>query len=68
LPDGRLAIGSNGGGITLWDPATNTSKTIRAGSGLPDNNVHRMELDTMVEPPVLHVATATGAASIRVFP
>jgi hypothetical protein len=68
LPDGRLAIGSNGGGITLWDPATNTSKTIRAGSGLADNNVHRMELDTMVNPPVLHVATASGAASIRVFP
>jgi len=68
LPDGRLAIGSNGGGITLWDPATHTSKSIRAGAGLPDNTVNRMELDMMVNPPVLHVATGTGAASIRVFP
>jgi hypothetical protein len=68
LPDGRLAIGSNGGGVTIWDPATRTSKTIRAGSGLPDNGVKRMELDTMVKPPALHVSTNTGAARIRIVP
>jgi hypothetical protein len=68
LPDGRLAIGSNGGGVTIWDPATHTSKTIRAGSGLPDNQVNRMELDAIVKPAALHVATGTGAARIRVFP
>ena len=68
LPDGRIAIGSAGGGVTLWDPATRTSKSIRGGSGLPDDHVNRMELDTMVNPPALHVATATGAATIRVFP
>ena len=68
LPDGRLAIGSIGGGITFWDPATRTSKTIRAGSALPDNTVNDLELDTMVSPPALHVATSTGGATIRVFP
>jgi hypothetical protein len=68
LPDGRIAIGSNGVGVTLWDPATRTSKTIRAGLGLPDNNVNRMDLDMMVNPPALHVATTTGGATIRVFP
>jgi ligand-binding sensor domain-containing protein len=68
LPDGRLAIGSDGGGVTLWDPATHTSKTIRSGSGLLDDSVRSLELDTMVKPPVLHVSTANGAASIRVLP
>jgi hypothetical protein len=68
LPDGRIVIGSNGGGLTFWDPATHTSKTMRAGAGLPDNQVNRLELDTMVNPPVLHVATGSGGAAIRVFP
>jgi hypothetical protein len=54
--------------VTIWDPATHTSKTIRAGSGLPDNQVNRMELDAIVKPAALHVATGTGAARIRVFP
>ncbi|MFL5420978.1 MAG: WD40 repeat domain-containing protein [Myxococcales bacterium] len=68
LPDGRLAIGSDGGGLTLWDPKTHESKTMRAGSGLLDDNVRNLELDTMVNPPALHVSTATGAARIRIFP
>ncbi|MFL5366250.1 MAG: hypothetical protein ACJ781_12320 [Myxococcales bacterium] len=68
LPDGRIAIGSAGGGVTLWDPATKTSKTLGTAAGLPDTHVNRMELDTMVDPPALHVATATGAARIRVLP
>jgi ligand-binding sensor domain-containing protein len=68
LPDGRLAIGSDGGGVTLWDPKTQASKTIRSGSGLVDDSVRTLELDTMVNPPALHVSTRNGAARIRVFP
>jgi hypothetical protein len=68
LPDGRIAIGSAGGGVTLYDPATKTSKTIGTAGGLPDTHVNRMELDTMVNPPALHVSTAAGASTIRVFP
>lgn len=68
LPDGRLAIGTAGGGVTLWNPATGVSTLLRAGRGLADNAVNRMELDRMVDPPVLHVSTDTGASAIRVFP
>ncbi len=68
LLDGRLAIGTQGGGVTLWNPATGASASLRAGKGLADNAVNRMELDKMVDPPVLHVSTATGASAIRVFP
>jgi hypothetical protein len=78
LPDGRIAIGSNGGGVTFWDPppppwenpphTPRPTTTIRAGAGLPDNQVNRLQLDTMVNPPVLHVSTGTGGAAIRVFP
>jgi hypothetical protein len=30
--------------------------------------VTRLELDTMVDPPVLHVSTDLGATSIRIVP
>ena len=68
LPDGRLALGTQGNGITLWNPATGATKHIGAGNGLADDNVQRMELDMMVDPPALHVATSNGAATIRQFP
>jgi hypothetical protein len=35
---------------------------------LPSDAVQSMELDRMVNPPTLHVATSTGAAAIRVLP
>jgi hypothetical protein len=68
LPDGRLAIGTAGNGLTLWSPGTGAHASIRAGSGLRDNTVNRLELDMMVNPPALHVSTSTGASTIRVFP
>ena len=39
----------------------------RAGR-IPSDNVLRLELDTMVKPPALHVATEAGAAVLRVLP
>jgi hypothetical protein len=41
---------------------------MRGGSGLPDDAVQRLELDTMVSPPTLHVSTNSGATSIRITP
>ncbi len=41
---------------------------MHAGQGIPDDNVIQLELDHMVNPPALHVATAGGAAVFRVFP
>jgi hypothetical protein len=45
-----------------------TAKNIGAGQGIPSNRVLRLELDTMVNPPALHVATDAGAARLRQIP
>jgi len=68
LPDGRLVIAGLTTGLVFWDPATGKHVQMHAGQGIPDDRIMRLELDQMVNPPVLHVATAGGAASIRVFP
>ncbi len=68
LPDGRLALASPSGGVVIWNPATNVHVNIRGGQGIPDDRVFRLELDTMVTPPALHVSTYGGAAVLRVLP
>ena len=49
-------------GLVVWDPVTGKHFAIRAGGGIPSDQVYRLEVDTMVDPPALHVATAGGAA------
>jgi hypothetical protein len=68
LPDGRLVVAGLHSGLVIWDPATGKHTSIRAGQGIPDDGVMRIELDTMVDPPALHVATRGGAAVLRVLP
>ncbi len=68
LPDGRLVFAGPSTGITFYDPATGEHVAMRAGHGIPDDRVTQLELDTMVDPPALHVSTFGGAATIRVFP
>jgi hypothetical protein len=68
LPDGRLAIASPNSGVTLWNPATNERRALKAPEYLADNHVRRLELDRMVDPPALHVSTYSGAAIIRQLP
>jgi hypothetical protein len=69
LPDGRLVFAGPNSGIIFWDPKTKQKVgAMRAGSGLPSDRVYRLELDTMVDPPALHVSTAQGAVRIRKFP
>jgi hypothetical protein len=68
LPDGRLVVASAYAGLVFWNPKTGERKAMRAGQGIPDDRVTQLELDTMVNPPALHVSTAGGAATIRVFP
>jgi hypothetical protein len=68
LPDGRLVIATASSGLAIYDPATGNKSSVRAGSGLPDDQVQRLELDTMVSPPALHVSTATGFATLRKLP
>jgi hypothetical protein len=68
LPDGRIAVASPYAGVAIWNPDTGEVKRLRAGSGLPSDQVQQLDLDTMVDPPTLHVTTTTGAAAIRVLP
>ena len=70
LPDGRLVLAGPNSGLTLWNPARPAEPAvhIRAGQGIPDDHVTRLELDAMVKPPALHVSTAGGAAVLRVLP
>ncbi|HUJ27567.1 MAG TPA: WD40 repeat domain-containing protein [Myxococcales bacterium] len=69
LPDGRLVLAGPNTGLVVWTPGAGPGKPMRASNGyLPDDNVHRLELDAMVTPPALHVSTNNGATTIRVFP
>jgi hypothetical protein len=68
LPDGRLVFAGPSTGLVFYDPATKRHVALRAGQGIPDDRVLQLEVDGMVSPPALHVATAGGAAVIRVFP
>lgn len=68
LPDGRLAIGFKSSGVLLWHPDTGSKAWIKAGNGIADDNVSRLELDDMVNPPALHITTQSGAARLRVLP
>ena len=68
LPDGRLVLAGPNSGLTFWDPAKGTHTSIRGGQGIPSDQVMRLQLDTMVDPPALQVATAGGAAVLRVLP
>jgi hypothetical protein len=68
LPDGRLVLAGPTTGLVFWNPATGEHVSMRAGQGIPDDHVIQLELDTMVDPPALHVATRSGAAVLRVLP
>jgi hypothetical protein len=68
LPDGRLAVAHPSAGVALWNPATGDVKRLRGGSGIPSDQVISLEVDAMVSPPSLHVATRGGGAVLRVLP
>jgi hypothetical protein len=68
LPDGRLVLAGPTTGLVFWDPNTGKHTAMRAGHGIPDDHVMSLEVDTMVDPPALHVATAGGAAVLRILP
>jgi hypothetical protein len=68
LPDGRLVVAGPNTGLVIWDPQTGKHTSIRAGQGIPDDGVMRLQLDTMVDPPALQVATRGGAAVLRILP
>jgi hypothetical protein len=68
LPNGDLVLAGPTTGLVVWNPNTRKHVSIRAGNGIPSDEVYRLEVDTMVNPPALHVATAGGAAVLRQIP
>jgi hypothetical protein len=68
LPDGRLVLAGANTGLVFWNPQTGVRTSLRAGAGLPDDHIFRLELDTMVSPPALYVATFAGVAALRKLP
>ncbi len=68
LPSGRVVVASPSGGLVIWNPATGAKQSLQAPLYLLDNQVIRLDLDTMVSPPALHVSTATGTAVLRQLP
>jgi hypothetical protein len=68
LPDGRLVLAGTRTGLVFWNPQTGARTSLRAGSSLPDDHVFRLELDRMVDPPTLYVATYGGVAAFRRLP
>src|SRR5207244_6693757 len=68
LPDGRLVLAGVSTGLVLWNPKSGDHVSLRGSQWLPDDHVLRIELDQMVSPPTLHVATWGGAAAIRKLP
>jgi hypothetical protein len=65
LPDGRVALAGQHSGVVLHDPRTGASTAV---PGLPSATILDLEVDRMVSPPALHVATSAGAAVLRVLP
>jgi hypothetical protein len=65
LPDGRLVLAGYRTGAVIHDPAKGTSVPV---PGLPSGPILDLEVDRMVSPPTLHVATDSGAAALRVLP
>jgi hypothetical protein len=65
LPDGRVVLASFGSGVVLYDPRAGTSKPV---PGLPSGGILDVEVDRMIDPPSLHVATDAGAAVLRLLP
>jgi hypothetical protein len=69
MPDGRLVVAGFTTGLSIYDPAKGTSTQVRASGGLiPSDSIRQLEVDRMVSPATLHVATDGGAAAIRQLP
>ena len=65
LPDGRDRARRVPDRRRALRPATGASKPV---PGLPSGTILDVEVDRMVSPPTLHVATDSGVAAIRVLP
>ena len=68
LPDGRLVLGFPNSGLLVWRPGEPKGDRLSTATGLPGNQIGRMSLDVMVNPPALYVPTEGGLAVFRAVP
>jgi hypothetical protein len=68
LPDGRLVLGFPTSGLLVWNPGDKKGRRITGSDGLPGEQIGRMSLDRMHDPPILFVPTDGGLAALRSLP
>jgi hypothetical protein len=68
LPDGRLVLGFPSTGLLVWTPGDARGHRITASNGLPGEQIGRISLDRMHDPPILLVPTEGGLAAFRSVP
>jgi hypothetical protein len=66
--DDELVFGFPSTGLLVWKPGTAQGKRLGIAEGLPGEQIGRMSLDRMVDPPQLLVPTERGLAVIRSLP
>jgi hypothetical protein len=68
LPDGRLVLGFPTSGLLVWKPGDSKGHRVTVSDGLPGEQIGRMSLDRMHDPPILFVPTDGGLAAFRSVP
>jgi hypothetical protein len=66
--DDELVLGFPSTGLLVWKPGTAQGKRMGIAEGLPGEQIRRMSIDRMVDPPQLFVPTEGGLAVLRSLP
>jgi hypothetical protein len=68
IPDGRLVLGFPTSGLLVWKPGEPRGHRLTVSNGLPGEQIRRVSLDLMHQPPLLMVPTDGGLAVLRNVP
>jgi len=68
LSDGRLVLGFPSSGLLVWNPGDKKGHRLTVSDGLPGEQIGRMSIDKLHEPPILFVPTEGGLAAFRSVP
>jgi hypothetical protein len=68
IPDGRLVLAFPTSGLLVWKPGEPRGHRLTVSNGLPGEQIRRVSLDLMHQPPLLMVPTDGGLAVLRNVP
>jgi hypothetical protein len=68
LPDNRLVLGFPNSGLLVWTPGEARGHRLTMRDGLPGEQIRRISLDRMHEPPLFLVPSDGGLAVFRRVP